>query len=154
MEVVCPKCGFMGNIDDTLIPESGRNVTCKRCKANFFVTKDDLDKSGDRGYESPPDIDAAFAKLKTTNRDVYAVLGAYGIHSMTNNVYATPEFRAKWRHAPSRANVAHTERTLPLSNEIVFFVDSAQAPELVERIKQIAAGDTVDAFRRAGQGDR
>ncbi len=71
MEVVCPKCSFNGKIDDELIPESGRNVTCKRCKSNFFVKKETFEEPEDEGDKGPgPDMGATFQKMATTNRNL------------------------------------------------------------------------------------
>ena len=39
MEVVCPSCKYKGNVKDENIPDSGREVTCPHCKAEFFVRR-------------------------------------------------------------------------------------------------------------------
>ena len=39
MKAQCPHCGFEGSIRDELIPESGRNISCPKCKKTFFVQR-------------------------------------------------------------------------------------------------------------------
>jgi len=39
MRIQCPHCGTGGNIPDEKVPATGRNVTCPKCKASFFVQK-------------------------------------------------------------------------------------------------------------------
>ena len=41
IKIVCSKCGFEGSINDKLIPEGGKNVTCPKCKSKFFVSKEE-----------------------------------------------------------------------------------------------------------------
>ncbi|MBN1571862.1 MAG: zinc-ribbon domain-containing protein [Deltaproteobacteria bacterium] len=58
MEVVYPNCGFKGNIRDERIPDSGRKVTCLRCKTEFFVKKNRSAKpesgTGENLISNPP----------------------------------------------------------------------------------------------------
>ncbi len=58
MEVVCPSCKFKGNIKDEHISDSGGEITCPHCKAEFFVRKNETEKSksemtGNVGSEPP-----------------------------------------------------------------------------------------------------
>ncbi|MBW4055114.1 MAG: hypothetical protein HIU83_06890 [Proteobacteria bacterium] len=39
MKISCPKCNASGSIPDHEVPESGRFITCPRCKEGFTVTK-------------------------------------------------------------------------------------------------------------------
>jgi hypothetical protein len=39
MDILCPVCKFRGSISDDLIPESGKRVSCPRCRASIFVRK-------------------------------------------------------------------------------------------------------------------
>jgi predicted Zn finger-like uncharacterized protein len=39
MQVKCPKCGYMGNIVDKLVPEEGRTVKCPKCRNSFLISR-------------------------------------------------------------------------------------------------------------------
>lgn len=40
MQIICPKCGFSGQVDDARLPGRGGHLTCPRCKERFFVAKE------------------------------------------------------------------------------------------------------------------
>jgi predicted Zn finger-like uncharacterized protein len=40
MKIECPNCHLSGNMNDYEIPETGRNVTCPKCKTEFMVRKE------------------------------------------------------------------------------------------------------------------
>lgn len=48
MKIECPSCHLTGNINPVDIPAEGRNFSCPRCKAGFFVEKPAPDADG--GY--------------------------------------------------------------------------------------------------------
>lgn len=39
MKVICPNCGYTGNIKEELIPEAGRKIRCPKCNERFVVVK-------------------------------------------------------------------------------------------------------------------
>jgi predicted Zn finger-like uncharacterized protein len=39
MKITCPHCGATGNISDNLVPDSGRGVSCPKCRSRFTVSK-------------------------------------------------------------------------------------------------------------------
>lgn len=39
MKIECPSCHLTGNINPVEIPDEGRNFSCPRCKAGFFIDK-------------------------------------------------------------------------------------------------------------------
>lgn len=40
MEISCPECSKKYKVDDSLIPDKGRKVKCKKCGSVFFVQKE------------------------------------------------------------------------------------------------------------------
>lgn len=39
MNIECPTCHLTGNINEVELPPEGKNFTCPRCKADFFIEK-------------------------------------------------------------------------------------------------------------------
>ncbi len=40
MKVECPKCSYVGNVPDKLIPDQGRDIKCPKCQVHFWVNKE------------------------------------------------------------------------------------------------------------------
>ena len=39
MRITCPNCGAQYEVDDTLIPEAGRDVQCSNCGKGWFQAR-------------------------------------------------------------------------------------------------------------------
>ncbi len=49
MRITCPNCGAQYEVDEALIPESGRDVQCSNCGRGWFQTREE-----DEAPEAPP----------------------------------------------------------------------------------------------------
>ncbi|WP_417270894.1 zinc-ribbon domain-containing protein [Celeribacter sp.] len=59
MRLVCPNCDAQYEVDDKVIPESGRDVQCSNCGNTWFQGPKhrDADLAEEMGYEIAPDVE-------------------------------------------------------------------------------------------------
>lgn len=60
MRLVCPNCGAQYEVDDNVIPETGRDVQCSNCGHTWFQRPAHMDAELADELDEPPPEDAAF----------------------------------------------------------------------------------------------
>jgi predicted Zn finger-like uncharacterized protein len=166
MRITCPNCGAQYEVDDALIPESGRDVQCSSCGKGWFqsrqvalaetasapaaVTQDTAPETMDEPADDPPhepvaEADAAYETAHDPTPETAPDVSAEA------DLAESAEFEPEADHSPEVGLAAASEAELTIDEAPEWLRDTdeptpADAPEPpTEGLAQHAEGPAPDA---------
>jgi len=109
MRLTCPNCDAQYEVDDSAIPEKGRDVQCSNCGQTWFQTAAYTGQAGDTAPELQQAEQTKAPEPETIDAGPEAVVAAQEPPVPTSDTGETPDADASEADAPSAADDATKE---------------------------------------------
>lgn len=111
MEIGCPECSKKYKIDESLIPDKGRKVKCKKCGSVFFVKKDEPSEEN-----ADFNLDLDFGKLQNNGGEGTVRISKEQIQA---SLQKTPIQLSNETHENLNSNVDQNKIELDIEKPII-----------------------------------